>query len=172
VKSSASPSFSNSWLLSHVRLPRENEAICIDDLSLFVASGTIQDNFYSSSICWRYSSRRSLINVRIKPLPFVGVANDLDGSVQTMKTISENSDELGSPVTNNPATHKSSKSLAQNSLKCFLEYLNECTRQFVLVKEFFIQDGQYTNVIEDLHLNNANRCADYKGFVSFFKLIS
>lgn len=36
-------------------------------------------------------------------------------------------------------------------LKCYLEYFNECTKRFVVLKEFVIQEGLQTNVIESKH---------------------
>ena len=83
------------------------------------------------------------MNVKIKPLPFV--ASEFQESM--MKTIEENSELINK----------------KNDLKCYLEYLNECKKRFIVIKEFVIQDGQYTNVLEDIHLHQST--TDYKSLV-------
>ena len=37
------------------------------------------------------------------------------------------------------------KNDSAKQLKCYLEYLNECTKCFCIVKEFTIEEGNYTN---------------------------
>ena len=107
----------NVLILLKVRLPNIDEIICVDD---------IPSQNLKSTICWRYSNRRALINLRLLPLPFVGV-----GSV----SILENNDSA-------------------KQLKCFLEYLNECTKCFCILKEFTIEEGAYTNVLKILSNEN------------------
>ncbi len=100
-----------------VRLPNVNEIICVDDMPI---------ESLKSTISWRYSTRRAIINLRLLPLPFVGV-----GSV----TMVEKNDSA-------------------KQLKCYLEYLNECTKCFCIVKEFTIEEGNYTNVLKNLSSEN------------------
>ena len=112
----------NVFILLKVRLPNIDEIICVDD---------IPSQNLKSTICWRYSNRRALINLRLLPLPFVGV-----GSV----SILENNDSA-------------------KQLKCFLEYLNECTKCFCILKEFTIEEGTYTNVLKNLSNENMENLA-------------
>ena len=58
LKSCMKNSSNNLWMLSHLRLPQVNEAVCIDDLNIINQSD--QQQQYDSSICWRYSTRRAL----------------------------------------------------------------------------------------------------------------
>jgi hypothetical protein len=99
-------------------LPNVNEIICVDDMPI---------QSLKSTISWRYSTRRAIINLRLLPLPFVGV-----GSV----TMVENKNDF------------------TKQLKCYLEYLNECTKCFCIVKEFTIEEGNYTNVLKNLSCEN------------------
>ena len=104
---------SNFWLMSHVKLPDIDEIICVDDMAT---------HMLTSSISWRYATRRAITNLKIQPLPFVGSIADLS------KSITEASE-------------------AKLSLKCYLEYLNECTKRFCVLKEFTLEEGAYTHVI-------------------------
>lgn len=100
-------------------MPSSNEIICIDDLS---DSSISQSHEMTSSVCWRYSKKRSLTSLKILPLPLVG------------NTISIESDQ-------------------KSNLKCYLEYFNECTKCFVVLKEFYIQEGVYTIVLDNIIQN-------------------
>ncbi|CAF1148621.1 unnamed protein product, partial [Brachionus calyciflorus] len=51
----------------HFLLPLENEIICLDDLTNQDLNTTL-----ISSVCWKYPTKRSLINLKIQPLPFIG----------------------------------------------------------------------------------------------------
>ena len=121
----------NMWLLSHVKLPKVNEVLCVDDMGAQASNKILKSSkqTFVSSICWRYSTRRAIFNLKIQPLPFVG----------------------NEPGTINENESSEAKLISENtSLKCYLEYLNECTKRFVVLKEFSIQEGNYTNVIENL----------------------
>ena len=73
---------------------------------------------HASYICWRYETRRALVRLKIHPLPFVTTTS----------------------------TSKQAQS-ATIGLVCYLEYLNECSKQFVLVKEFEIRESATTLVL-------------------------
>lgn len=108
---------SNLQLLNHIRLPRLNEIICVDDLNLGKHLPENISSSFISHVTWRYEHRRALIGFVIFPLPFVGDNNE--------STINDG-----------------------NPLKCYLEYFNECSKKFVTLKEFVIQEGLQTNVIK------------------------
>ena len=114
----------NTLLLSHIRLPRTNEIICVDDLDLAEClPSKIKDSF-TSHVTWCYPKRRGLTNFRINQLPFVGESPGEQG---------------GQPAA---------------QLKCFLEYFNECSKTFCLLKEFYIREGVSTNPISHKSTND------------------
>lgn len=105
--------------LAHLTLPEPNEIKCVDDMN---------DKLISSYVCWRYGKRRALTLLKILPLPFVGVKSKPDAAVT--------------------AANLTVTQAKQTTLTCYLEYLNECTKRFVILREFNIEEGVQTNVIE------------------------
>jgi hypothetical protein len=110
----------NLHLLSHVRLPKINEIICVDDLNVSDHLPEKIANTFSSHVTWCYPHRRAIVNFIIYPLPFIGNST----------TASYGQDEQ------------------TNNFECFLEYLNDCTKKFCLLKEFYIREGVQTTIIE------------------------
>ena len=49
-------------LIAHIKLPKVNEIICVDDLNE-------SNSVFASTVSWRYSKRRALTSLVIQPLP-------------------------------------------------------------------------------------------------------
>jgi hypothetical protein len=125
--SSSSSSPSSSYLnMAHVRLPHPNEAVCVDTLLEFTPPPQFD---LASYLCWRYPRPRALVHLKILPLPFV---TTLDAG-------------LDEPVV--PGVNTNNKKQPEQ-FKCYLEYLNECTRKFTVLKEFCLREDTDTIVIE------------------------
>jgi hypothetical protein len=116
---------STSARFAHIRLPNESEIVCVDDLSMLMTNA---ENV--SHVCWRYSTRRALVLVKIAPLPFVGIGEPISQQVKTEQAVT-------------------------NGLKCFLEYYNECSKKFMTLKEFFIIEGLASIVVERERIESA-----------------
>jgi hypothetical protein len=124
--------------LAYIRLSKTNEIICVDSFTEFKFKN---DNNNASYMCWRYSKPRALAQLRILPLPFMSI-------LETDTTIS---DKISSPISKN-TQHPGYK-----EVKAYLEYLNECTKKFVIFREFTIREGDETRIIEkDALLEQSN----------------
>jgi hypothetical protein len=128
--SSASDSNSNYFNMAHVRLPHPNEAICVDNLFEFKLQFDL-----TSYVCWRYVKPRALTFLKILPLPFLSSLEDQ--SVINNQKADDTDSSLFAKISVKPA-----------QFKCHLEYLNECSKKFTVLKEFFVREDSETIVIE------------------------
>jgi hypothetical protein len=129
ASSSSSDLNSNYFNLAHVRLPHPNEAICVDNLLEFKLQFDL-----TSYVCWRYVKPRALTFLKILPLPFLT-------SIEDQIMLNPSKQEGIDPLLANKPTQPL-------EFKCYLEYLNECTKKFIVLKEFFIREDSETVVVD------------------------
>ena len=81
-----------------------------------------------ATICWRYDEMRSIIFACIQPISFLNSRSSVKNKIDLELNDSKN--DFGIKI------------------KCYLEFLNECTNSFETVKEVFIKQSQFITIID------------------------
>ena len=106
--------------------PQDNESKCLrlrlpDANQILINQHNTHDFNDCANVCWRYSEMRAVVFASIQPLSFMNFVS---------------------------FTKRNDMKEHDAKIKCYLECLNECTNSFEIVKEFCIQNGKFTLIID------------------------